>query len=206
MMRFRLLAFWFVVMSLPASPAAAREGVITARDRCLVQIGPYLMSYNGYQPQSQSSGPFCVDLPAAAHTLIILDVEQKSGAMDQASDYYNELRDMAIDFRIIRNSGHDDEENIEKSTEAYLPPRKYPSGTLQLDHTFTKTGEFIGLISAKDDHGRVFVSRFPFMVGPKFAALPFAATGLVLVGAAAAGFFFVRRRSASQENKRVPRI
>jgi len=206
MMGFRRLASWFVVMSLLVSPAAAREGVIIARDRCLVQIGPYLMSYNGYQPQSQPSGPFCIDLPAAGHTLIILDVEQKSGAMDQTSDYYNELRDMAIDFRIIRKSGHDDEENIEKNTEAYLPARKYPSGTLQLDHTFTNTGDFIGLISAKDDHGRVFVSRFPFMVGPKFAVLPFAATGLALVATAAAGFFFVRRRSALQKNKRVTRI
>jgi hypothetical protein len=191
------LVIWFVIGSLLASHALAREGVIRGRDRCFVGVGPYFMSYKGYQPETQSYTPFCVDVPAAGRTLIVLDVEQNSGGMGFTSDFYNELRDMALDFRILRNVGQaDDEDNMEQNTEAYLPPQKYPMGTLQFEHIFTKTGNFIGLVSARDYHGRVFVSRFPFTVGPTFGAFPYVVGGLVLA-AAAAGFFLARRRSAA---------
>lgn len=190
-----LLFVWFVITPLLASHALAREGVILWRDRCFIRVGPYLMNYSGYQPETQFYGPFCVDLPAAGRTLIVLDVEQNSGGMGFTSDFYNELRDMAIDFRILRNVGQAEaEDNMEENTDAYFSPQKYPTGTLQFEHIFTKAGNFIGLVTARDYHGRVFVSRFPFTVGPTFGALPYAVGGLVLV---AAGFFLARRRLAA---------
>ena len=188
---------WFVITPLLASHGLARESVTLARDRCIIGVGPYLMNYNAYQLKTQSFGPFCVDLPAAGRTLIVLDVEQNSGGMGFTSDFYNELRDMEIEFRILRNVGQAEaEENMEENTEAYLSPQKYPTGTLQFEHIFTKTGNFIGLVTARDYHGRFFVSRFPFTVGPTFGALPYAVGGLVLA-VVAAGIFLTHRRLAA---------
>lgn len=202
----RLLLVFGVMSLFLGSHALASEGVTKTRDRCYIRVGPYLMSYNAYQTEARSNGSFCVDLPAMGRTLIILDVEQQSGGMGLPSDYYNELRDMAIDFRILRNVGQSaDEAPVEQETEAYLPPRKYPMGTLRLEHRFTKPGNFIGLVSARDDHGRVFESRFPFVVGPRFNPVPYAVGGaLVLV--AGAGLFFAYRASATKRMGRIPRI
>jgi hypothetical protein len=193
-------AVWFAMFLLVASHTSAGEGVTVVRDRCYMRMGVYLMNYSVYQPDMLSRGPFCADLPAAARTLIVLDVEQDSGGMSFVSDHYNELRDMAIDLRILRNVGQgEDDENLEQNTEAYLPPREYPLGTVQLEHTFTRNGSYIGLVSARDGHGRVFVSRIPFTVGPRFNVWPYAAGGLVLP--AAAGWILARRWS-----RRRPRL
>ncbi len=191
-----LLFVWFVITPILASHALAREGVTLVRDRCVIRVGPYLMNYNSYLPETQFSGPFCRDIPAARRALIVLDVEQNSGGMGFTSDFYNELRDMAIDFRILRNVGQvEAEDNTEENTEAYLSPQKYPMGTLLFEHVFSKTGNFIGLVTARDHHGRVFVSRFPFRVGPTFGAVPYVAGGLVLIAASA--FLLARRRLAA---------
>jgi len=199
-----LLVVGCLIIPLLTSHATARDGVTMARDRCYISIGPYLMSYTGYQPDARSKGPFCVDLPASGRTLIILDVEQQSGGMGLTSDYYNELRDMEIELRIARGIDHRvDDEVSDQDTEAYLPPRKYPSGTLRLEHTFTQPGNFIGMIIARDDHGRVFVSRFPFTVGPTFNPTHYGIGALVM--AAAAGFFLAYRMFTTGRNGRPSR-
>jgi hypothetical protein len=202
----RLLLALCIMSFLLASHALASEGVTRTRDRCYIRIGPYLMSYNAYQAEARSNGSFCVDLPAMGRTLIILDVEQQSGGMGLPSDYYNELRDMAVDFRIIRDVEQSaDEAPVEPETEAYLPPRKYPTGTLRLEHTFTKLGNYIGLVTARDDHGRVFEARFPFVVGPRFNPVPYAIGGAVVV-AAGAGLFLAYRASGTKRMGRFPRF
>jgi hypothetical protein len=205
MEKFRQLAVWCVVIPLLAAHASAREGVTVTRDRCYISIGPYMMNYTAYQPEARSNGPFCVDLPATGRSLIVLDVEQQSGGMGLSSDYYNELRDMAIDFRLVRNVGQRaDDEVSEPDTEAYLPPRKYPAGTLRFEHNFAQAGRFIAVVSARDDHGRFFVSRFPLTVGPRFDPMPYSIGTLVL--AAAAGCFLAYRMAASRRVGRIPRI
>ncbi|WP_051335596.1 hypothetical protein [Methylocapsa acidiphila] len=187
-----LLLLALAIAALFASPARAFETATVVRDHCSIRIGPYLLNYSGFQPEVQSKEAFCADLPASGRTLIVLDVEQNSGGMGLASDHYNELRDMQIDFRIVRNVGQD-EEDPEEQTEVYLPPEKYPAGTLTLQHDF-KNGSYIGVVTARDYHGRIFVSRFPFRVGPSASALPYAVGSFVL-GAAAVGFLIARRRS-----------
>ena len=109
-------------------------------------------------------------------TIIVLDAQQ------------DELRDMALEIRILRNVGQkDDNENLEANTEIYVAPKKYKTGTLNFDYNFTKKGNFIGLVKARNDDGsKEYVSRFPFAVGE--TASKDLLTGLVLGAAGLIGF------------------
>jgi hypothetical protein len=179
-----------------ASQAQAHGGVGIVENKCVMKIGPYQLDFTGYQPQN-SLDKFCDDIPAVGRTVIVLDVEQGSagsGAVGGANS--NDLRDMAIDLRVLRNVGQaSDEDNLERNTVVYVPPKKYPAGTLHWEHDFNEKGNFIGLVSAKDDHGQVFVSRFPFAVGQDASKLMFdyIAGGIVVLGAGVGYLFYMRR-------------
>ncbi len=134
--------------------AQAHGGVSIDQGQCIMKIGPDTMSFTGYQPQ-KSREQFCDDIPDVGSTIIVLDAQQ------------DELRDMALDIRVLRNVGQkDDNENQQANTEVYVPPKKYRTGTLNFDYNFKQKGNFIGLVTAKSDDGqKVYLSRFPFAVG-----------------------------------------
>lgn len=46
-----------------------------------------------------------------------------------------------------------------------MPPKKYPTGTLNFEHTFPDNARFIGIVTVKNVHGQTYVSQFPFSVG-----------------------------------------
>jgi hypothetical protein len=112
------------------------------------------MTFTGYQPL-KSRDTFCDDIPDPGPTIITLDAQQ------------DELRDMALEMRVLRDVGQkDDNENVEANTEYFAPPKKYKTGTLTFDHNFAKEGKYIGLVKAKSDDGtKEYVARFPFSVG-----------------------------------------
>ena len=134
--------------------AHAHGGVSIDQGQCVMKIGPDTMTFTGYQPQ-KSREQFCDDIPDVGSTIVVLDAQQ------------DELRDMSLDIRVLRNVGQkDDNENMEANTEVYVPPKKYKTGTLNFEYNFKDKGNFIGLVTAKSDDGsRVYVSRFPFAVG-----------------------------------------
>ncbi len=134
--------------------AQAHGGVSIDQGQCIMKIGPDTMTFTGYQPQ-KSRDQFCDDIPDVGPTIIVLDAQQ------------DELRDMAIEMRILRDVGQkDDAENLDANTETYVPRKKYKAGTLNFDHNFANKGKFIGLVRATSDDGKkVYVSRFPFSVG-----------------------------------------
>lgn len=134
--------------------AQAHGGVSIDQGQCIMKIGPDTMTFTGYQPQ-KSREQFCDDIPDVGPTIIVLDAQQ------------DELRDMALDIRVLRNVGQkDDNENLDANTEIYVPAKKYRTGTLNFEYNFAKKGNFIGLVTAKTDDGaKVYVSRFPFAVG-----------------------------------------
>ncbi|MFO1101817.1 MAG: hypothetical protein U1E20_02805 [Methylocystis sp.] len=134
--------------------AHAHGDVGVNQGQCLMKIGPDTMTFTGYQPQ-KSREQFCDDIPDAGPTIITLDAQQ------------DELRDMALEMRVIRDVGQkDDNENLEANTEYYSPPNKYKTGTLTFEHVFPVEGKFIGLVKAKSDDGtKEYVARFPFSVG-----------------------------------------
>lgn len=194
----KLLAACSVTSVLLVAQAMAHGGVSVEGNRCVMRIGPYMMNFSGYQPLTKGQETFCDDIPDAGRTIIVLDVEQMSaGAADETINY-NDLRQMAIDFRVLKNVGQaKDEDNLEQNTEVYIAPKKYPGGTLHFEYDFKKHGKFIGLVSATDDHGRVYVSRFPFSVGEGFnQSLLMVALAGVVAAAGAGGYFFFKNRKA----------
>lgn len=134
--------------------AHAHGDVGSDQGQCLMKIGPDTMSFTGYQPL-KSREQFCDDIPDAGPTIITLDAQQ------------DELRDMLLEMRVLRDVGQkDDSENLEANTEYYSPPKKYKTGTLTFDHNFQNEGKYIGIVKARSDDGsKEYVARFPFSVG-----------------------------------------
>ena len=153
-MKWRFLAVLAAATMGAAGEASAHGGVSLDQGQCVMKIGPDTMSFTGYQPL-KSREQFCDDIPDVGPTIIVLDAQQ------------DELRDMALEIRILRNVGQkDDSENMENNTEYYVPPKKYKTGTLNFEYNFAQQGNFIGLVKARSDDGsKEYVSRFPFAVG-----------------------------------------
>jgi len=193
----RLVGACCIGTGLLISQAQAHGGVAVVENKCVMKIGPYQLDFTGYQPEN-SLDKFCDDIPAVGRTVIVLDVEQGSaGSGAVGGPNSNDLRDMAIDLRILKNVGQArDEDNLEQNTVVYVGPKKYPTGTLHWEHNFIEKGNFIGLVSARDDHGQVFVSRFPFAVGQEAnkILMEYIAGGVIVLGAGGGYFFYTRRR------------
>jgi hypothetical protein len=190
-----------------SSAAYAHGGVGMQDNRCVLRIGPDLMFFTGYQPES-SREEFCDDIPSTGKTVVALDMQD------------DELRDMLTEIRIIKDDGSHTQLNglpyltdaelankaqLDSVSVIYLPPKKYPTGTLTFSHDFPETGKFIGIVTVKNDHGQTYVSQFPFSVGQP-AGKTYAVYGILgaLVAAALYGFWqYSRKHSAGTEKKPV---
>lgn len=163
----RGLAAWLLATVLLTSAAYAHGGVGMVDNRCVLRIGPDLMFFTGYQPQN-SRDEFCDDVPNTGQTVVALDMQD------------TELRDMLTEIRIIKDDGRHTKMNglpfltdaelgskevLDPATIVYVPPKKYPTGTLTFEHTFPENGKFIGIVTVRNEHGQTFVSQFPFAVG-----------------------------------------
>ena len=166
----RGLAAWLLATVLFTSAAYAHGGVGMVDNRCVLRIGPDIMFFTGYQPQS-SRDEFCDDIPSIGQTVVALDMQD------------TELRNMLTEIRIIKDDGtHTRMNGLPFLTDAelanksaldsvsinYVSPKKYPTGTLTFEHTFPETGKFIGIVTVENDHGQKYVSQFPFSVGQPF--------------------------------------
>jgi hypothetical protein len=170
-MMLRGIAAWLLAMVLFASAAHAHGGVGMQNNRCVLVIGPDLMFFTGYQPQL-SREEFCDDIPTTGQMVVALDMQDV------------ELREMLTEIRLIKDEGNHTRMNglpfltdaelaspqvLDPVTIAYVPPQKYPTGTLTFTHTFPETGKFIGIVTVKNGHGQTYVSQFPFSVGLPFS-------------------------------------
>jgi hypothetical protein len=186
----RILAAAALATTALVTEAQAHGGVSLDSGQCIMKIGPDTMNFTGYQPL-KSREQFCDDIPDVGPTIIVLDAVQ------------DELRDMSLEIRILRDVGQtDDNENLEQNTETYVPPKKYRTGTLNFEYNFANKGKFIGLVKAKADDGREYVSRFPFSVGTTadrdiFIAGFFAVLGLVGFGLWYKSAFIDKKKKAA---------
>jgi len=175
-----------------ASPASAHGRLGAAEGRCRLFIGPDIMNFTGYMPDA-SKNEFCEDIPATGHMIVALDDEQE------------ELRDMKVEIRVVKDVGGEaqENENLEAATVAYSPPRLYPTGTINFEHTFPEPGYFVGIVTVTGDHGERWVSRFPFSVGKSFMrTLPVYI--LLGLGVLAAFFIYLRHRPVAAPKKPTP--
>lgn len=154
-----LLIGFLASSALLFSPQAAAHGRLGAAEgRCRLFIGPDYMNFTGYLPNA-SKLEFCEDIPASGQAIIVLDAVQE------------ELRDMKVEIRIVKDVGGEkaENENLAGVTVAYREPRTYPTGTITFEHFFPEPGYFVGVVTAHGAHGEAWVSRFPFSVDKSFA-------------------------------------
>jgi hypothetical protein len=169
-MMIRGIAAWLAAMVLTVAAAHAHGGVGMQDNRCVLRIGPDIMFFTGYQPQF-SRDEFCDDIPSSGQMVVTLDMQE------------SELRDMLTEIRLIKDEGNHIKMNglpfltdaelaspqfLDPVTITYVPPKKYPTGTLTFEHTFPETGKFIGIVTVKNARGQTYVSQFPFSVGKGF--------------------------------------
>lgn len=150
-------AFLAAAVAGTSDPAEAHGRLGAAEGRCRLFIGPDIMNFTGYLPEA-SKNEFCEDIPATGPMIMVLDAEQ------------DELRDMKIELRIVKDVGGEAKENedLQAVTVAYREPKSYPTGTVNFEHTFDDPGYFVGIVTVTGDHGERWVSRFPFSVGKTF--------------------------------------
>ncbi|HEY8006439.1 MAG TPA: hypothetical protein VIE66_06500 [Methylocella sp.] len=198
------MAAWFLATVLLTSGAFAHGGVGMQDNRCVLRIGPDIMFFTGYQPQN-SREEFCDDVPNTGQTVVALDMQE------------TELRNMLTEIRLIKDDGTHTQMNglpflsdaelankaaLDAVSIAYLPAKKYPTGTLTFDHTFPENGKFIGIVTVENDHGQKFVSQFPFSVGQQVGK-SLVLYGLILAGLGA-GVFGIWYYGGKQQKTSAP--
>ena len=167
----RLLLIIFCCSFL-SQTVLAHGGVAIEDDRCVLKAGPYIMHFTGFQPEQSQSEEFCEDIPDVGSAIIVLDYIDK------------QLRDMAVDFRIIEDVNDignyatiDDlgsDSDIEQNTVYYLPSKLRRTGSFNVEYNFTEPGRFIGMVKVDDiPNGKEYVSVFPFGVGYGLGATGF---------------------------------
>ncbi|MFN3681941.1 MAG: hypothetical protein ACK4VP_07885 [Nitrospira sp.] len=167
--------------------ALAQHGHELAADTCILHLGPYKLYFNSYQPDLYYDTQFCQEIPSTGNTVLVFDfVEQ-------------ELRSIPVEVRIIRDTGSD--QNIEADTVVHLPPKIYPTGSINVKHNFDTPGKFIGLVSIgeKQEH----LSRFGFSIGQTGAVSHFTHYMVIFVplavAIAIAVFYMIRDRRKATE-------
>jgi hypothetical protein len=66
----RLNLAWLLATVLFSSNAFAHGGVSEQGNKCVLKIGPDIMYFTGYQPQS-SREEFCDDIPNAGQMVVV---------------------------------------------------------------------------------------------------------------------------------------
>src|SRR5271169_5025117 len=100
-----------LALALAAPRAEARGALGYDQEACVLKVGPDFLYFSGYQ-FAVSQRKFCEDVPELGDTTMVFDLAQ------------DELRQMKLDFRIIRDAGATPTEGAaaDASTVAYLPP------------------------------------------------------------------------------------
>lgn len=188
-------------LTLASVATAYAHGCYSACDptpETLIRVGPDQMAFTAYQPV-QSREQYGSEIPNTGSTIIALDARQ------------DELREMLIDVRIIRNVGQkDDRINLELNTEFYSPPKVYRTGTVAFDYNFRETGQYVIVVGARSrDGAKDYRGQLAFRVGEDTLFQRFTmwssqqrllasigALGPVLAGASLSRFLSSRRRYA----------
>lgn len=149
---------------LVAQVAWGHGGVSIEDDRCVLKAGGYKAHFTGYQPKVRGTQEFCEDIPEVSAAIIVLDFVDRG------------LRDQRVDFRLLDDvkqigvkatyADLGTPSDIEAATLNYVPPERYPGGSVMLDYEFTQPGQYIGVVSIVSDTDEVLAtSVFPFSVG-----------------------------------------
>ena len=193
---FRALAgllFAAVCLGLAGTTAHAHGGVVLEEDLCVIQMGFLRAHFTIYQPETRANEEYCEDIPDVTQTIFVMEYLHAS------------LRDMALDFRIIRDvtgtgvyARWDDVatiDDLDAATVFYLPPRRRDAPQLTIEHRFDEPGWYIGIVTTRDpDTDRIYRTVFPFEVGTNWGYLPL----FVLLGVAAQAGYLLSTGAAQR--------
>ncbi|MCC6295251.1 MAG: hypothetical protein IT469_00930 [Pseudomonadales bacterium] len=174
----------------------AHGGVSMEEDLCVIQIGRYKAHFTGYLPERRATQEFCEDIPSTGSAVFVIDF---------ISD---ELREMELDFRIIRDvndigikATYEDlggEQAIEDATIFYAPMHHYPNGVMNVQYPFVAEGGYVGIINARHlATGLAYRSVFPFRVG-RVPYLKYAFYFLTVIAACGSFVWIAGRRTFFQ--------
>lgn len=175
------LFFGFFLIATPNSALAHGGVAIGDDDLCLINIDFLRAHFTIYQPQSSGAKEFCEDIPQVGESVFVMKYEHEF------------LREMPVDFRIIRNvtdvgfyAQWGDVEKLgalESITEFYQTAEINPEGVFSVNHTFADEGMYIGIVSATHpQQGKIYRAVFPFQVGGRdWGYLPLFVVLLIVV-------------------------
>ncbi len=196
MMRLLLILIAAIGLIVRADAQAVRRDSAKAFQKvreCAAQMGPNVITFSFYQP-TQSRSQFCEDIPETGPTTIVIDTMQ------------DELRDMMVEIRVVEADPNGDD--AAAPTEAYLPPARFQTGVIQLEHDFKNKGDYVALVRARSADGRKeYNARFAFSVGEEFlrdwGAVAVATVVALALGAGWYAHSFGRRPSKKGELRKA---
>lgn len=182
---------FFASLTALCAGASAHAQIKAEHPRfCVMSVGPTQIMFSAFQ-ENKSDEIFCQHVPDLGKTMIILDAKQ------------NELRDMNIEIRVLKNVGQKDwRDDLDSNTVTALPPKKYleKRGTASFNYDFSKEGDYIALVRATSDDGaKEYVGQYDFSVGESYEQAM--AAGALAAFMGCAGFVMWRRSSAGKTAK-----
>ena len=144
--------------------AHAHGSVSSAEDACVIRIGFYSAHFAIYQPQTRQHDEYCEDIPDVTESIFVIEY------------LHAVMREVPVDFRIIRDTANRGQfvnwEDIEKiddldrDTVLYQSPLIRIDGVFLINHEFTVSGDYIGIVTAlHPTMGKTYTAVFPFHVG-----------------------------------------
>lgn len=132
-------------------------------DICLISLGNLTAHFSLYQPDTQGSNEFCEDIPDAALSVFVIDfVHDILTTMPVEVEIYKDInqRGFSATWKDVQAISDD------SATVFYKAPTLYPSGGLQVTHSFSENGGYIGVVNAiHPATGKTYRAVFPFRVG-----------------------------------------
>ncbi|WOJ88192.1 hypothetical protein RZS28_10040 [Methylocapsa polymorpha] len=146
---------------------------------CMLMAGMHELRVAAYSYSSDSREDVCADIPAPGPVSITLNAISK------------ELRDMAIEVRVVRNAEADvaPGDNLDSVTLAHLPPKTYPTGVVTFPVTFDKPGKYAVLVTVRGDKDMVMSGLYVMTVEQGARQWIFVLIFAIAAVGAAVGFY-----------------
>jgi hypothetical protein len=139
----RVLFSCYAALLLVNTPAMAHGGGGIEVDKCVITISNYRIHFTAYQPETVGGQELCWDLPMVGNAVLVFDLVERR------------LRDQVVEIRIVEQqktaSGPASYKTIVEK-----PAQEYPKGTIELEATFSKPGEYTAVIILGGDQPLVF--------------------------------------------------
>ena len=156
-------------------------GVAFEDDLCVIKVNFMQAHFTVFQPETRQNTEYCEDIPDVTRSVFVMEY------------LHDLLKEMAIDFRIVRdinNAGRfaswkDIEaiDDLEAATVFYQQPSIEEGGFYRTSYEFQDKGTYIGVVTAvHPDEERNYNAVFYFQVGGRdWGTIPlFILIGLLL--------------------------